>query len=69
MGPALREHGWRITYLGADTPLASIDETATALRPDLVVIAAVDEALAAQVGACHLREGPVEAAAVVASSA
>lgn len=95
-GLALREHGWRITYLGADTPLATIDETATALRPDLVVVAAVDasrlsagaeglrdlgarfplalagagadEALAAQVEARHLREGPVEAAAIVASS-
>ena len=43
-GLALREHGWRITFLGADTPLATIDETATALRPDLVVVAAVDAA-------------------------
>lgn len=44
-GLALREHGWRITFLGADTPVATIDETATALRPDLVVIAAVDGSL------------------------
>lgn len=43
-GLALREHGWRITYLGADTPLATIDETATTLRPELVVVAAVDPA-------------------------
>ena len=42
-GLALREHGWRITYVGADTPLATIDEAASALRPDLVVIAAVDD--------------------------
>ena len=93
-GLALREHGWRITYLGADTPLATIAETATGLRPDLVVIAAVDAGplaaradelrelaalfplalagagadagLAARVGATHLDQGPVEAAAHVA---
>ena len=31
-GLSLREHGWRITYLGADTPIATIAETATTLR-------------------------------------
>lgn len=41
-GLALREHGWRITYLGADTPVATIAETATELRPALVVMSAVD---------------------------
>jgi DNA-binding transcriptional MerR regulator len=94
-GLALREHGWRITYLGADTPVATIDETASALRPDLVVLAAVapvrlrpcaqplrdlgsrfplalagagaDDALAAEIGARRLGDGPVEAAAAVAS--
>ena len=94
-GLALREHGWRITYLGADTPVATIDETASALRPDLVVLAAVDparlracaealrdlgsrfplalagagadDALAAEIGARRLEDGPVEAAAAVAS--
>ena len=92
-GLALRAHGWRITYLGADTPLATIDETATALRPDLVVVAAVDparlsgqadalrslagrfqlalagagasEPLVAEIGAAHLNENPIEAAATV----
>ena len=94
-GLALREHGWRITYLGADTPLATIDQTATTLRPDLVVVAAVDsarlsgqadalhslatrfqlalagagasETLVAEIGATHLDDGPIEAAATVAS--
>ena len=94
-GLALREHGWRITYLGADTPLPTIDETATTLRPDLVVVAAVDSArlsgqadalhslatrfqlalagagasatLVAEIGATHLDEDPIEAAATVAS--
>ena len=94
-GLALREHGWRISYLGADTPLATIDETATTLRPDLVVLAAVDSArlsgqvdalhglatrfrlalagagasgtLVAEIGAIHLDEDPIEAAATVAA--
>jgi len=54
-GLALREHGWRITFLGADTPITTIEETASALRPDLVVVAAVD---AAKLSACaaELRE-------------
>ena len=96
-GLALREHGWRITYLGADTPLATIAETATTVRPDLVVVAAVDSArlsgqmdalhslatrfqlalagaganarLVAEVGATHLDEDPIEAAATVARTA
>ena len=94
-GLALREHGWRVTYLGADTPLLTIDETATTLRPDLIVVAAVDsarlsgqadalhrlatrfqlalagagasETLAVEIGATHLDENPIEAAATVAS--
>lgn len=41
-GLALREHGWRITYLGADTPLDTLAETAQRLAPDVLVLAAVD---------------------------
>ncbi len=94
-GLALREHGWRITYLGADTPLATIDQTATTLQPDLIVLSVIDaaqltpfteelrnlatksrlalacggaaETLVGEVGATHLHEGPIEAAAAVAS--
>jgi DNA-binding transcriptional MerR regulator len=39
-GLALRAHGWRITYLGADTPLLTLMETAEALQPALVVVSA-----------------------------
>ena len=39
-GLALRAHGWRITYLGADTPLATLIETADLLQPALVVVSA-----------------------------
>jgi MerR family transcriptional regulator, light-induced transcriptional regulator len=37
-GLCLREQGWRISYLGADTPVASVVEAAQALAPDAVVI-------------------------------
>jgi DNA-binding transcriptional MerR regulator len=37
-GLALRGRGWRIVLLGADTPAASIADTAKSLRPDLVVV-------------------------------
>jgi len=40
-GLALRDHGWRIIFLGADTPAASVAETAERVRPALVVVAAV----------------------------
>lgn len=39
-GLALRAHGWRITYLGADTPLPTLMETADLLQPALVVVSA-----------------------------
>jgi MerR family transcriptional regulator, light-induced transcriptional regulator len=39
-GLALRAHGWRITYLGADTPLLTLIETADLLQPALVVVSA-----------------------------
>jgi methanogenic corrinoid protein MtbC1 len=39
-GLALRAHGWRITYLGADTPLLTLTQTANLLQPALVVVSA-----------------------------
>ena len=38
-GLALRERGWRILFLGADTPLEVVASTAAAESPDLVVLA------------------------------
>src|SRR6187397_790984 len=32
-GLVLREHGWRISYLGADTPVASVVEAARTIAP------------------------------------
>jgi DNA-binding transcriptional MerR regulator len=40
-GLALREHGWRITYLGADTPIGDIAGTLDELSAAIVVLAAV----------------------------
>ncbi len=40
-GLALRARGWRITFLGADTPLETITETAGQIASDVVVIAAL----------------------------
>ena len=43
-GIGLRDHGWRITYLGAETPLATLADAAGRLEPDLVVVCAEMEA-------------------------
>lgn len=37
-GIALHSHGWKITYLGAATPVDMISEVASRLRPDLVTV-------------------------------
>src|SRR3954470_13455170 len=40
-GLALRARGWRITYLGADTPARTLADIAVGLQPDRVVVASV----------------------------
>ena len=40
-GLALRTHGWRVEYLGADTPLDTIRGVANSLDVDLVVVSSV----------------------------
>ncbi|MEO7061097.1 MAG: cobalamin B12-binding domain-containing protein, partial [Lapillicoccus sp.] len=39
-GIVLARHGWRITYLGMDTPVSDLHSTARAVEADLVVLAA-----------------------------
>ena len=39
-GLALRGQGWRITYLGPDTPIETIADAAAAVDADVVVVAA-----------------------------
>lgn len=40
-GLALRSHGWRIVFLGGDTPIATVAELSGRLEPNLVVLSAV----------------------------
>ena len=40
-GLALRQRGWRITYLGADTPIATLKDAARELAPAAVVLVAL----------------------------
>ena len=39
-GIALHQFGWRITYLGADTPIPMVEEAAIRVQPHLTAIAA-----------------------------
>jgi DNA-binding transcriptional MerR regulator len=40
-GLALRARGWRIVYLGSDTPIETIEATSRQLDPSIVVLSAV----------------------------
>lgn len=42
-GLALRTHGWRVSYLGADTPLPSLVEATRALAPEAVVVSGTNK--------------------------
>jgi DNA-binding transcriptional MerR regulator len=44
-GLVLRSHGWRIFFLGANTPVETVAKAAAAFRPQLVVVASMDGAL------------------------
>ena len=41
-GLALRTRGWRIVYLGTDTPITSVADAARSCDPAFVVVSAVD---------------------------
>jgi len=41
----LRSHGWRILFLGADTPVATLTQTAETTKPALAVISSFDPSL------------------------
>ena len=93
---ALRDRGWRITFLGADTPIETIVDTARRLAPEVVVLATlappedssraevrelardrrvilsgagITDGVAADVGAEHFADGPLEAATYLANRA
>ena len=42
-GLLLREHGWRIAYIGAETPTSDLATAVAALSPELVVLSATTE--------------------------
>ena len=44
-GLVLRSHGWRILFLGADTPIGTLEKAVSTANPQLVVVAATDGAL------------------------
>jgi DNA-binding transcriptional MerR regulator len=44
-GLVLRSHGWRILFLGADTPLATLSRAIAVTDPRLVVVASIDASL------------------------
>jgi DNA-binding transcriptional MerR regulator len=43
-GIALRAHGWRVTFLGADTPAETLAVAVAAVAPAAVVVVALDRA-------------------------
>jgi DNA-binding transcriptional MerR regulator len=45
LGILIARRGWQVTFLGADTPFETVETSVRALRPTLVVLATVDEAL------------------------
>lgn len=44
-GLVLRSYGWRILYLGANTPFATLAQTAETAKPTITVISSFDPAL------------------------
>ena len=44
-GLILRSHGWRIVFLGADTPLSTLQQTARTTGPAVIVLVTFDAAL------------------------
>lgn len=58
LGVALERCGWRVTLLGADTPIATVREAAHTLEADCVVLATTSEQRLADVASELLRLGP-----------
>jgi MerR family transcriptional regulator, light-induced transcriptional regulator len=54
-GLILRSHGWRILFLGADTPLSTLQETARTTGPAVIVLVTFDAALVNAEGAALRR--------------
>ena len=71
-GLAVHELGWRVTYLGADTPIEAVERAAEALAPDAIVLAAALPDPLAEVGdalAALARRHPVALGGAAAARA
>ena len=55
-GLLLRSHGWRICYLGASTPIASVVETAQSLEPSVIVLSGTVSGVFGELAPRKLRE-------------
>lgn len=64
-GVILGRAGWRVRYLGADTPLATLGSAVATLEPDVVVLSSVREQPLTQ-AADHLQELPATTAEALA---
>jgi MerR family transcriptional regulator, light-induced transcriptional regulator len=58
-GLLLRSYGWRVLFLGADTPLQTLEETAKTTAPDVVVLVTFDPARLRSEGAALRRLGRI----------
>jgi DNA-binding transcriptional MerR regulator len=54
-GLVLRSYGWRILFLGSDTPLETLERAVEATQPRLVVVASMEGALLESEGAALRR--------------
>jgi len=45
LGLLLARRGWQVTFLGADTPLDSLEDAVESLEPSLVILATYDPAI------------------------
>lgn len=68
-GLTLNRRGWRITYLGPDTPIESVVETASRLKPDFVVICATTKRRLTPLAAALRKVGRSTAVAVAGAGA
>lgn len=54
----LRDHGWRVTFLGADTPIATITDTSRRVAPDVIVLTMLKPVDLDPEGVRELARGP-----------
>lgn len=54
----LRDHGWRVTFLGADTPIETIADTSRRVAPEVVVLAMLKSLELAPADVRRLARGP-----------